>query len=214
MKKRLLSLALAAIMATGASAQENKVKMSVNAGPQWNSSTGILAGADVFIPFGNSRWGFEPGLYWSFRNVTSDHSDNSVKEEYNDKLHYVSVPLRLTVRMAGREDAPFKMSFFFGPYLAYGIGGTSHCAITRDGQTTKSEAGAFCGEGRLNSRFDYGLDYGLNAVIKQHIKVGAFIEVGLKDIYRQNHFVEELIGDIFGVTKINIGGGLTLGYQF
>lgn len=214
MKRQLLSLALAALMAAGASAQENRIKISVNAGPQWNDNTGVTAGADAFIPFGQSRWGFEPGLYWSFRNVSSDHSDNSVKEEYNDKLHYLSVPLRLSVRMAGSDDGPFKMSFLFGPYLAYGIDGTSHCTFTKDGQVTKSEAGAFSDEGRLKSRFDYGLNFGLNAVIKQHFKVGAFAEIGLKDIYKQNHFVEELIGDLFGVTKINIGGGVTLGYQF
>lgn len=201
-------------MAGGASAQENRIKISVNAGPQWNDNTGVTAGADAFIPFGQSRWGFEPGLYWSFRNVSSDHSDNSVKEEYNDKLHYVSVPLRLAVRMAGREDGPFRMSFLFGPYLAYGIDGTSHWTITKDGRTTKGEAGAFSDEGRLKSRFDYGLNFGLNAVVNQHFKVGAFAEIGLKDIYRQNHFIEELIGDLFGVTKINIGAGVTLGYQF
>ena len=100
----ILSSALLALMTTSAWAQENDtktdewapkdhVKISINAGPQWNSSLGCLAGVDVHIPLGQSRWGFEPGLYWSFRNHTEEHTENNDKEEYNDKVHYLEVPL-------------------------------------------------------------------------------------------------------------------------
>lgn len=201
-------------MVVGASAQENGVKLSVNAGAQWNELTGAVAGLDAHIPFGQSRWGFEPGLYWSYRHRTSDHSEGGNKEEYDDKMHYLTVPLRFSARVAGSEDGPFSMSVLFGPYLAYGLGGTSRCTVTKDGQVTKAEAGAFSDEGRVSSRFDCGLNMGLSAVIKQHFKVGLFGEVGLKDIYRQNSIAEELIGDLFGVTKVNLGAGITVGYQF
>lgn len=100
----ILSSALLALMTTSAWAQENDtktdewapkdhVKISFNAGPQWNSSLGCLAGVDVHIPLGQSRWGFEPGLYWSFRNHTEEQTENNDKEEYNDKVHYLEVPL-------------------------------------------------------------------------------------------------------------------------
>lgn len=202
-------------MTVGAWAQENNVKMSVNVGVQWSSDMGAVAGADALIPFGQSRWGFEPGLYWSYRNATSEKSENNNKEEYSDKVHYLSVPLRFAVRVAGRADGPFNMSLLFGPYVAYGLGGTSHCTVTKDGNVTKTEAGAFSDKGRLRSRLDYGLNIGLNAVIKQHVKVGLFSEIGLKDIYRPNSIVEDLIGDMLGgVTKINLGAGVTVGYRF
>lgn len=202
-------------MAAGAWAQENNVKISVNAGAQWSSDMGAVAGADALIPFGQSRWGFEPGLYWSYRNVTSENSNNNNKEKYSDKIHYLNVPLRFAVRVAGREDGPFNMSLLFGPYVAYGLGGTSRSTITKDGNVNKDKTGAFSDEGRLRSRLDYGLNLGLNAVIKQHVKVTVFSEIGLRDIYRQNSIAEELIGDLFGgVTKINLGAGVTLGYRF
>lgn len=210
-----MSLALATCMATGALAQENGVKLSVNVGPQWNDKTGFLAGVNASIPFGQSRWGFEPGIYYSFRNVSSDDSENNVKVECNDKLHYINVPLRLAVRVAGQADGPFNMSLLFGPYLAYGLDGKSHYTLTQDGKSNKEEPDAFSDRGRLKSRFDYGLNLGLSAVIKQHFKVGVFTEIGLKDIYRPNTMAEDLIGDLFGgITKTNLGGGITVGYQF
>lgn len=214
MKKLFFSVALAACIATSAWAQESNVRMSINVCPQWNGSLGTKLGTDALIPFGQSRWGFEPGLYWSFRNVLEECSNNNSKEEYNDKVHYLEVPLRLAVR-AGHEDGPFNMSFLFGPYFAYGLGGTSHYTMTKEGSTTRNEAGAFSENGRLKKRFDYGLNLGINAVIRQHVKVGVFTEIGFKDIYKQHSMVEELIGDLFGgITKINTGAGLSVGYQF
>ena len=87
MRNYLVSLVMAAFLGTGAWAQENKAKMSINVCPQWHADLGVKAGADVFIPFGQSRWGFAPGLYWSFRNATSEHASNKNQENYNDEVH-------------------------------------------------------------------------------------------------------------------------------
>ena len=215
MKKYLFLFLLAIFVSVDVLAQERDVKISINVSPQWNSGLGVKAGADVLIPFGQSRWGFEPGLYWSLRHATSESTSNNNKKEYDYKVHYLDVPLRMAVHVAGRESDPFNMSILFGPYFAYGVGGTTHCTITKDGNVTKSEAGAFSSEGRLRSRFDYGLNLGFNAVIKQHAKVGVFSEIGFKDIYRSSSLAEELIGDLFGgITKINLGVGISVGYQF
>ena len=216
MKKRLFTLALAAFMAVGASAQESNTKVSVNVGPQWSSGLGVKAGADVHIPFGQSRWGFELGIYWSMRNATPEETKNDVKYEYSDKVHYIDVPLRFAAHLAGREDGPFSMSLLFGPYFSYGISGKSYCTITKDGTPTKNKVAAFGDKGRLRSRFDYGLNAGVSAVIRQHVKVSAFAEVGLKNIYRPSSWVEDVISDILfgGMTKKNIGTGITVGYQF
>lgn len=227
----ILSSALLALMTTSAWAQENDtktdewapkdhVKISINAGPQWNSSLGCLAGVDVHIPLGQSRWGFEPGLYWSFRNHTEEQTENNDKEEYNDKVHYLEVPLHFSVRVAGYQNGPFNLSVFYGPYLAYGLNGTSHYTLTKDGEVTKSEANAFSDKGRLRSRFDFGLNLGLKAVIKQHLKVGVFTQLGCRHIYKPISDLAEFFGDLLGhmtmfnMTKNNIGVGITVGYQF
>lgn len=210
-------------MTVGVWAQDGGVKISVNAGPQWSSHLGVTAGVDALIPFGHSRWGFEPGLYWSMRNTnventtkyTTDNTKSTITKEYSDKTHYISVPLRVALRIVDHEDSAFKMSLLFGPYLAYGLGGTSHCTITKDGTITKSQADAFGDKGRLQSRFDYGLNMGISAVVKQHVKIRVFTEIGLKDIYKPTSVAEDIIGDLFGgITKINTNVGVTVGYQF
>lgn len=231
MIKELFSSALLALMTISACAQENDtktnewaqkdhVKISINAGPQWHGGLGVKIGADVHIPLGQSRWGFEPGLYWSFRNVIKEENNNSNKEKFNDKLHYLEVPLLFSRHVAGHQDGPFNMSVFFGPYLAYGLDGTSHYTLTKDGQVTKNEANAFGSKGRLRSRFDYGLTIGANAVFKQHVKVELFTEIGCMHIYRPTSDLEDIVGDFFermtmiNVTKVNLGAGITVGYQF
>lgn len=235
MIKELFSLALLALMTTSACAQEydtktnewaqkDHVKLSINAGPQWNNGGfGVKAGVNVHIPFGQSRWGFEPGLYWSFRNVKNEETSNVTKGEthyrnkkgFKDKLHYLEIPLCVAVQVARHEDKPFCMSVFWGPYLAYGFSGTSHYTKTKDGQTTTSEVNAFSNEGHLKSRFDYGVNLGAYAVIKQHLKVRLFTEIGCKDIYKPISDIDDFFGDLFfGINKINVGAGITIGYQF
>lgn len=214
MRKLLLIVMFVVLYAMGVCAQENNVKFSVNVGPQWNTNIGALVGADVLIPLGHSRLGFEPGIYWSYRSTKSNHDNDQTKEEFNDKLHYVNIPLRFAARVAESDDGAFYMSVLIGPYVAYGLSGKSHCTITEDGNVTKSEVDAFGDKGRLDSRFDYGLNFGIDAIVKQHLKISAFSEIGLKKIYKPYNFVEDLLGDIFGVTKINIGAGITVGYQF
>lgn len=212
MKKCIFSLALMVLMAIGMLAQDNKVKVSVNVGPQWNSYTGFTAGADVAIPLG--RWRFEPGVYWSYRNRAYEQTENDVKEEYCDRLHYINIPLRLAAQLAGQADGPFSISVVFGPYISYGLGGKTLYYITKDGETSKTKTDAFGDEGDVKSRLDYGLNAGLNVVVKQHLKVGLFTEIGLKDIYRQHSILEQLLGDMTGITKVNLGAGITMGYQF
>ena len=124
------------------------------------------------------------------------------------------------MRVAGYQNGPFNLSVFYGPYLAYGLNGTSHYTLTKDGEVTKSEANAFSDKGRLRSRFDFGLNLGLKAVIKQHLKVGVFTQLGCRHIYKPISDLAEFFGDLLGrmtmfnMTKNNIGVGITVGYQF
>lgn len=38
--------------------------------------------------------------------------------------------------------------------------------------------------------------------------------IRLLSYFNVRYFVDDLLGDMFGVTKINIGAGITVGYQF
>lgn len=217
--KRFLSLLVILFFCQVASSQ---VKVGVLACPQSNESLGVRVGTDLNIPF-NSRWSFVPGIYWSLRNRNSykskeydrgDGGQSKTTYDFHDRAHFLTIPLRMGVRLAGNPDGNFALKLLFGPYIAYGIDGTSKCSIDKNSVEEQTEIGAFDANGRYRSRWDYGINSGLNMLLKKHFLLGAFVEVGCRKIYNSNSVAEDILGEIFIVNKINLGVGLTLGYQF
>lgn len=199
-----------------------QVKVGVLVCPQYNESFGVRIGTDLNIPV-SSQWSFVPGIYWSLRNRNSDQtnkyagSDGEISKttfNFHDRAHFLTIPLRMGVRLAGNPDEDFGMQLLFGPYLAYGIDGTSKCSINKNGVKKRTETGAFDANGRYRSRWDYGINSGLNVSLKKHFLLGLFVEVGCHKIYNSNSVAENILGEIFIVNKINMAAGLTLGYQF
>lgn len=199
-----------------------QVKVSVLACPQYNENFGVRVGTDLDIPV-NSRWSFVPGIYWSLRNRKSDRSQeytgsngeiNKTISDFHDRAHFLTIPLRIGIRLVDNPDGDFGIKLLFGPYLAYGIDGTSKCDITKNGVKKQTETGAFDANGRYRSRWDYGINSGLHASLKKHFLLGLFVEVGCRKIYNSNSVAEDILGEIFIVNKINMAAGLTLGYQF
>lgn len=200
----------------------SQVKVGVMVCPQFNQSFGVRVGTDIDIPF-SSRWSFVPGAYWSLRNRKSEQSGSfstsdgegwEMTSTYRDRAHFLTVPLRMGVRLAGRPDGNFRLKLLFGPYVAYGMGGTSKYDLVKDGVEKHAEAGAFGANGRYRSRWDYGIKTELHMVLRQHFLIGIFEEVGFRKIYKSDSVVDDILGEIFLVNKINVGIGLTLGYQF
>lgn len=200
----------------------SQVKVSVLVSPQFNESFGVRAGTDLNIPF-NSRWSFVPGLYWSLRNRNSyqsserGHSNGEIYKttyDFHDRAHMLTVPLRMGVRLAGKPDGNFALKLLFGPYIAYGIDGTSECIMVENGVEKQMKIGAFDANGRYRTRWDYGINCGLNVLLKQHFILGVFTEVGCRKIYNSDSVIGEILGEIFIVNKINLAAGLTFGYQF
>lgn len=217
--KLLFSLLSMLIFCYTASAQ---VKVTILACPQYNESLGVRVGTDLDIPF-NSRWSFVPGVYWSLRNRDSyksnEHSGNDgeiIKTTYDfhDRAHFLTIPLRLGIRLAGNPEGNFVMKLLFGPYIAYGIDGTSECRIIRNDIEEHTETGAFDVNGRYRNRWDYGINSGLNVLLRKHFHLGVFIEMGCRKIYNSNSVAEDILGEIFVVNKINMAAGISLGYQF
>lgn len=194
-----------------------QVKVSIDVCPQMNESLGIRTGFDFDVPL-SSRWSFVPGIYWSLRNKQNTENSTINKTttqiKYSDKAHFITLPLRFGLRIPCKDEETFAMKLLFGPYIAYGIGGTSKSTVNSDGVITHYQTGAFDSDGRYKSRLDYGINIGLNSIINQHYKIGIFCESGLRKIYNTDNAFEDIIGDIFLTNKINIALGIALGYQF
>ncbi len=214
MKRITITVLLSIFVAVLSKAQ---VKISINVCPQINESFGARVGTDFDIRL-NSRWSFVPGIYWSLRNrqTTNKSTTNGIttNTEYSDVAHFITSPLHLGFRIPCKDENSFALKLLFGPYIAYGIGGTSKYTENIDGKVAHYQYGAFDPDGRYKSHFDYGINVGINSLIKQQYKVGLFYEMGLRKIYNTNNVFEDVMGDLFLVNKINFALGLTLGYQF
>lgn len=217
--KLLLSLLAILLCCHLASAQ---VKVSIVASPQFNENFGVRLGADLDIPL-NSRWSIVPGAYWSLRNRNSyksqeysgsDGIPNIKTYNFKDRAHFLTVPVRMGGYLAGNPNGSFAIKLLFGPYVAYGIDGTSKFKITNNGIEEQYKTGAFDVNGRYHYRWDYGINTGLNVLLKRHFHLGTFLEVGCRKIYNSNGPIEDILGDIFVVNKINMALGLSFGYQF
>ena len=215
---RLVGLVFLAVFTTSVAAQ---VKVGVQVCPQFNESIGLRIGTDVDIPFSH-RWSFMPGAYWSLRNRNT-HRDKKTEKgnviknttyDYNDKADFLTIPLRIAFRITGDTQKDYAMKIDFGPYIANGVDGTSKCTKDADGVKSYKQTGAFDADGRYRSRWDYGLNIGLNAVIKQHYQIGGFVETGFRKIYKADTVYDDIMGDLFFVSKINVAMGLSFGYQF
>ena len=198
-----------------------QVKVSLSACPQINENISVRIGTDVDIPL-NARWSFVPGAYWSLRirnsdvskEYTNDRTTSRSHYDYHDKAHFLTIPVRMGLRLNNPTNENLALKLLFGPYIAYGMGGTSKCDITKDGTKEQTETGSFDKDGRYRTRWDYGINVGLNLVVKKHFQFGIFSETGFRKIYNSNNAVEDLLGEIFIVNKINLAFGLSLGYQF
>lgn len=214
-KKIILLLLISLSAATCLSAQ-TKSNLNIVVSPQLNENFSVRAGVDVDIQF-NKRWSFVPGAHWSLRsrneNETSTVNSVTTTVDYKDRSHFITVPLRCGIRINSVSNQNFALKLLFGPYLAYGIDGTSKSTEDKAGVITTKKVNAFGKEGHLCSRFDYGLNAGLNAIIKGHFIVGVFSEFGFRSIYKSDDILEDIFDKLFHINN-NYAFGITLGCRF
>lgn len=216
MSKRLLLLSFIFLSAIVYVSAQTKSNLNIVVSPQLNENFSVRAGVDVDIQF-NKRWSFVPGAHWSLRsrneNGTSTVNSVTTTVDYKDRSHFITVPLRCGIRINSVSNQNFALKLLFGPYLAYGIDGTSKSTEDRAGVITTKKVNAFGKEGHLCSRLDYGLNVGINGVIKQHYIIGAFGETGFRRMYEQNNLFDTFLQELFKI-KNNWAFGVTLGYRF
>ncbi len=216
MSKKFLLLSFIFLSAIAYVSAQTKSNLNIVASPQFNENFSVRAGVDVDIQF-NKRWSFVPGAHWSLRS-RNEHETLTVNDvtttvDYKDRSHFITVPLRCGVRINSVNNENFALKLLFGSYLAYGVDGTSKSTENRAGVITTKKVNAFGKEGHLCSRFDYGLNVGINGIIKQHYIVGAFAETGLRNIYEPNNLFDAIVGEIYNINS-NLAFGITLGYRF
>lgn len=156
---------------------------------------------------------FDPGLFLSMYNRHSFHNStvNGSHTEEEAKIHgqFIQLPVRLAINgTAGRSNL-YKV--LLGPYFAYGIGGNTKIQTDKDGVTTTENFPSFFDS---FSRFDWGFDIEYQFYFSGHYQIGAYMQTGCKSIYAPRSIAEDILGDIFKVTKINLAFGLSLGYRF
>lgn len=216
MSKRLLLLSFIFFSAIAYVSAQTKSNFNIVVSPQLNENFGVRAGVDIDIQF-NKRWSFVPGAHWSLRsrseNETSTVNNVTTTVDYKDRSHFVTVPLRCGIRINSVNNENFALKLLFGPYLAYGIDGTSKSTEDRAGVITTKKVNAFGKEGHLCSRFDYGLNVGINGIIRQHYIVGAFAETGFRKMYEPNNPFDAFVKELFKINN-NLAFGVTLGYRF
>lgn len=213
-RKRCFLAVLSLFVAT---ASWSQIRVDVMVSPQFNEDFSVRAGSDLNIPV-TSRWTFVPGVYWSLRNRSACHSKSSEGHRTDisstDRAHFIIVPVRMGYDISCRDKDKFDMRLLFGPYVAYGISGKSKKETNVEGELSCEETGAFDADGRYRGRWDYGVNVGLNATFARHYNVGVFCETGFRKIYNTDKVMEDVVDELFGVAKINIAFGLSLGYRF
>ena len=182
--------------------------------PEMTSGVGVKAGTDLSITL-NNRLSIVPGIYWEMRNkVFDEHSSTGKDRHARDINHYISVPVRLGVRLFGSSSSDVSGSILAGPYVSYGLGGTSRYRITKDGVTTNFSYDAFSKESQCPERFDYGVNAAFNLLIRQHFIVGVNTEFGFKHIYQTHNLIADFAFSFFPGASTHLALGLNLGYRF
>lgn len=214
--KRIVFTAIMAIASLAANAQ---VKVSAIVGPEVNLSLGIRAGADIDIPI-SDQLSIVPGAYWQLRHRPTEEEaehflDGSVKDsEIDTQAHFITIPVRLGIKVYESENGKAKYNVLPGLYAAYGIGGTTQTTTTEQGIKTETSCDAFGKGKRYVSRLDYGMTIGAEAIFNDHYIVGLNAECGFKRIYDPQAGLIGAIASIFPGVSTNLSLGITLGYQF
>lgn len=201
-----------------ANAQTDRWRFGLEAGINYSNSSEktdplekncpILPTAGLIVNYSTtSSICLHSGLYYSMKGLRSEGSGDKggmiIKNvKVTSYQHVIQAPILLGYRFnMGRSN----LSFFAGPYFAYGIGGKTKAKGIVNGQDFEQESSTF-GNGKILNRFDSGLNaravFGID-----RITVGLSYEHGLKDIGNRNIVGEEL-------DYKNRVASLTAGYLF
>ena len=185
MKKRVAIVALSALLATSASAQQWGVEAGVN------FATLTVDGAD-------GTTGFKVGVTADFETgvenlLVKGAFEYSSKGAKDFSAGYLQIPIQASYRFPLTSSLDLDVNV--GPYFAYAIAGD----ITEDEVDD------------MVNKFDFGLDFGVNLTLNSHIYVGLNYELGLVNVYDYSYDDDDWSESITGKNSTFL---ITVGYKF
>ena len=204
--KKICLFAILLMAALGAAAETH---VSIVAAPQFDDRIGVRAGLDADFSLGSSNFSFVPGLYWSMRSFCySVKAEGKTVFDATDRSHWLSVPLRFAYNFS-KGSEKFQTQLLFGPYVAVGLGGTTSITAPENkkvGSFDKKNGGIY------DRRFDVGFNVGVNFIIKKHLVLGAFGEIGFMPLGNLGRYS---VLEAFALPFTNnLAFGINIGYRF
>ena len=223
MKNKILSIALILLLSASFAMAQEKSKMSfgilggVNfqnlngkdfSGDKLKNDmiTGFHGGVNIMIPVAPEFY-FQPGLMYSKKGAKNTYS--SITSTTN--LSYIEMPLNLVYK-ATLGKGSFMLGF--GPYLAYGIGGTVKTeggSVSLD-QDIKFQSVVETGDPILVPYYK-AFDAGGNIFAGYEMANGIFLQLDTQFGMLNINPEYKALTDDKSSTK-NTGFGLSLGYRF
>jgi hypothetical protein len=149
----------------------------------------------------------QSGLYYSMKGLKSEGSGNvGGLDAQNAKVTSYQHLLQLPILFGyGFNLGKQNLTFFAGPYFAYGLGGGTKATGIINGQYFEKKSATF-GSGKILKRFDSGLN--VRAILAvNRICIGISYELGMVNVGNRNIVGAEL-------NYKNRVVALTTGYRF
>ena len=216
--KRFLFFVIIIYSATIVKAQ---IKYSIEGAPQFSPDISWRVGGNIEMPI-SKRFSIVSGLHWSDRHrikkntttITSDQEKEIRTKESSFNANFITIPVRLAIRIGTLSNYKNKWRVLLGPYIAYGISGNGNIKTSINGKENNEDVKTFGNDGLYRTRWDYGLSSEIQYIHKDHFNMGIFMENGFRDLYKSDNAFESIMDDLFVVSKINITVGFSVGYIF
>lgn len=178
--------------------------------------TGFHAGVNVNIPMAPDFW-FQPGLLFSVKGAKNDFFSPQTKAsgdfETTTKLSYIEMPLNLLYRP---QLGKGYMLLGFGPYIAYGLGGSENSdllGLVSYERSVKYKNRVTNFTELLENAYYRPFDAGANIFFGYELSLGVFIQLnaqlGLLKINPEYAWETDS-----KASYKNTGYGVSIGYRF
>ena len=146
---------------------------------------GFQAGVTADIGF--QHFSIQPGLFFitkgeKFTENLSALTGDDTHGTGSTKFNYLEVPVNLLYKL--RAAPMLKIYAGGGPYLGYGLSGTTILHITTGSTTSNYQGGASFGSDNNNEYklLDYGINFIAGVQLKKHFTVDLNYSLGLRNI--------------------------------
>ena len=175
---------------------------------------GFHGGFNASVPIAPDFY-FQPGLMYSMKGSNNDFGQIIVKASGDfttiTKLSYIEMPLNLLFRP---QFSKGHILLGFGPYLAYGVGGSQDTSIGifSLNQKVKFKNNVTSEDDQVNNAYYRPFDAGANIFCGYEMSIGLYLQLEAQlGLLKINPDYEGTTSDEI---KRNTGFGVTAGFRF